>query len=327
MSPPLKNPILRRVLIFLRPDLIILLIFTTVLSALGFIYGHHLHLIEGSVFYALGSFIVIELVYFIYRFPRITHEHPEVRKRALKNSLTIARDWIPFVVLIGVYESLRDYTGLIRTDSIDRYLYQIDTFLFGIEPSVWIQRFAHPFLTDYLAFFYTQYLILPLILGLWLYLKERREDFKELSIALIIVLYGGFLLYCIFPAGPPRHFAPLLSQFDPKVLPSLGFFAWSQGHMDSMTVIVTRSSFPSLHCALSCTALLFAHRFGNLWPRHPRTLVWVYLIPVVSLWTATVYLRHHWIPDIVAGILLAVCTYFISPRIRKIFEEYQNGNA
>jgi len=322
-----KSHTLRRILIFLQPDLIILLIFTSVLSALGFIYGHHLHLIEGSVFYALGSFVVIELVYFIYRFPRITHEHPEIRKQALKNSLIIARDWIPFVVLIGVYETLRDYTGLIRTDSIDKYLYQIDISLFGIEPTVWIQRFAHPFLTDYFAFFYTQYLILPLILGLWLYLKDRREDFQELSIALIIVLYGGFILYCIFPAGPPRHFQPLLSQFDPKVLPSLGFFSWSQQHMDSMTVIITRSSFPSLHCALSCTALLYAYRFGNLWPRHPRTLVWIYLVPVVSLWISTVYLRHHWIPDIAAGILLACGVYFLSPRIRKIFEEYQNGNA
>ena len=318
---------LRRILIFLKPDLIILLIFTLLLSALGFVYGHHLHLIEGSVFYALGSFITIELVYLFYRAPRFLNGHPQEKKKVWLNSLKIARDWVPFVFLIGVYESLRDYTALIRPDSIDSILYQIDNSIFGIEPSVWISKFAHPFLTDYFAFFYTLYLALPLSLLLWTSLKDRREDFRELSMSITIVLYVGFIFYCIFPAGPPRNFAPLLSQFDPAQLPSLGFFHWSQQRMDAMTSAPTRSSFPSLHCALSCLALLYSIRFSNLWSRHPRTLVWVYLIPVVSLWTATVYLRHHWIPDIVAGILLAVCTYFISPRIRKIFEEYQNGNA
>jgi membrane-associated phospholipid phosphatase len=326
MNPLRKNHTLRRILIFLQPDLIILLIFTTLLSALGFIYGHHLHLVEGSVFYALGSFLAIELIYLLYRAPKFLKGHPGERKIVWLNSLAIARDWVPFVVLIGVYETLRDYTALIRPDSIDHILYRIDQAIFGIEPSVWIQRFAHPFLTDYLAIFYTLYLALPLTFLLWTSLKDRRDDFRELSMSITIVLYVGFILYCIFPAGPPRHFAPLLSQFDPAQLPSLGFFHWSQRQMDSMTSVPTRSSFPSLHCALSCLALLYSIRFGNLWSRHPRALVWVYLVPVVSLWTATVYLRHHWIPDIVAGILLAICTYFLSPRIRKKFKEYQKDN-
>ena len=308
---------------FLGPDLLILLIFFLVWVGLGFIFGQHiLHFIEGSVFYALGSFLIIEFVYLAFQHPRIIRGTPAERQQAFRHSITIARDWVPFAVLIAVYESLRDYTALIRPDSIDMTLYKMDLAMFGVEPTVWAQRFAHPLLTDYLAFTYTLYLILPLTLGLWLYLKNRRQDFLEMSMALIIVLYVGFILYCIFPAGPPRHFAPIIHQFSPPQLPSYWFFKWAQGQMDNLTVMPTRSSFPSLHCACSALALFYAARFGNLLPRRPRTLVWVYAVPVVSLWISTVYLRHHWIPDIAAGILLAFFAYAISPKIRKWYDNF-----
>jgi membrane-associated phospholipid phosphatase len=68
-----------------------------------------------------------------------------------------------------------------------------------------------------------------------------------------------------------------------------------------------RASFPSLHVALSSIALIYAVRFRRKIP-FGRIIQVIYLILVVSLWIATVYLRHHWVVDIFAGWALAAAS-------------------
>ena len=80
----------------------------------------------------------------------------------------------------------------------------------------------------------------------------------------------------------------------------------------------TRSAFPSLHCSLALFTLFVAYRFGDaIFPRFPRLYFWACVPVVVLLIISTVYLRHHWLPDCAAGILLAILADFGARALRK----------
>ena len=60
----------------------------------------------------------------------------------------------------------------------------------------------------------------------------------------------------------------------------------------------SRAAFPSLHAAVSLVALVYA------W-RHVRAWFWVLLPFALGLWVSTIYLRHHYVVDLLAGWALA----------------------
>ncbi len=291
-------------------------LFAAILLILTVSYGGRLHLVEGSVLLPTVILLVIVAVNVAGRGRRFLAGNSDERRAVGKQALRSIRDWSPLIVLVLVYENLRGLTGLIRKDNIDATLHALDVAWFGVEPTVWAGRFANPWLTDYFAFAYTLYFILPLVLATTLYARQDREDFREMVLGVLLVQYSGFLLYLIFPAGPPRF--AIRELFTPAQLTGrFGFFEATQGAFDTMNPNPVHASFPSLHCALSCTALLFAWRFrkvvGGTW------LFWCFLPLVVSLWCATVYLRHHWLVDCFAGIGLSLVVFTLTPYLRRFY--------
>jgi membrane-associated phospholipid phosphatase len=57
-------------------------------------------------------------------------------------------------------------------------------------------------------------------------------------------------------------------------------------------------AFPSLHCAVTAFTLLFDRVHA---PRRFR----LWLLPIIGLWIATIYLRYHYLTDVIAGMALA----------------------
>jgi membrane-associated phospholipid phosphatase len=72
----------------------------------------------------------------------------------------------------------------------------------------------------------------------------------------------------------------------------------------------SRAAFPSLHCATTAIAMLYAFKYA-------RTMFWSFLPIAVGLILATVYLRHHYVIDIIAGLALATFVYFVGPILEK----------
>jgi membrane-associated phospholipid phosphatase len=261
---------------------------------------------DGSVIWPTLVLVVIIAVRVVTQLRRAEHRDAETPREVLKDALRIVRDWLPLILMIMVYENLRALTGLIRQDAIDAQLYAADVALFGVEPTLWMQQFVNPWLTDYFAFAYLLYFVLPLILLTALYVGGRRDDFRQLVLGIILVEYVGFMLYVIFPAGPPRFF--ITDLYDPpRLTGALGLFEATQGTYDRINQVVFRSSFPSLHCALSLTGLLYSWKFRGI--PGGRVLFWVSVPLVVSLWVSTIYLRHHWVVDCFAGFALSLSMF------------------
>jgi len=300
---------LLKLLARLGPAVTLLVLFLTALGVLVVTYGASFKWVEGPIVIAGTIALGLVAIHWFASVPALVRRQRGAAAMLASDTRDVLRDWAPFVVLMWAFESLETYTGLFGRSTIVRSLYEIDLQWFGVEPTVWIGRFHHPVLTDWMAFAYGSYFVTPMIVAVMLSLRHRRADFSEMSTALVIQMGIGFALFLLFPAGPPRYYPPFLhGAFQPPQLFShFGLYEFQQGAFDTADPVRTRSAFPSLHCSFGVLTLLSAWRFGDaVVPRMPRLFFWICVPVVVSLWCSTIYLRHHWIPDCLAGFVLGV---------------------
>lgn len=229
----------------------------------------------------------------------------------LRQIPSILRDWIPFLLIDLMYENLHDLSPHLTHYDITQSLYRFDTWLFGVSPTIWAQKIFSPLMTDLMSVFYAIYLALPLGVMSFLTLSGRRDHFQKISIAVAFTFLIGFAGYVLTPALPPRFYIAEL--FTNPVQLEGAYLYQMQTFWDKYSV-VKGAAFPSLHVALSSTALIYAFRFRNLC-RFSRVQWYLYIPSTVGLWFSTIYLRHHWVGDIFAGWFVAMMAAFISDRL------------
>lgn len=298
-------------LALLGPDFTLCIMCATALGIVGPLFGAHYVL-------RLSTMLLPGLVA-----PGILAVHA-LRGRFRADALATLRDWTPLVFVAIVFDNLENYTGLVRKLTIDGTLHRIDLAIFGVEPTVWMRHLYHPLLTDWMASTYAIFLVTPMFLAICVSLRGRREDFREIALAVMLQMWIAFFLFICLPAGPPRYFAPLRDGAFQTPLPSLyGINDALQAKWDTYSPLLVRASFPSLHCAYATLTLVYAWRFGDaLFPRWPRLFFWLVLPLELSLYVSTIYLRHHWVPDCFAGAALALVVCRLAPWLRARWPEW-----
>ncbi len=224
-----------------------------------------------------------------------------------KPQWTFARDVLPFLFATNVYANLHDMIAFFNAPDITRPLHDWDVKLFGVEPTVWAQQFAHPLLTDFFTVCYWLYYVLPPLLGILLYLRGEWQSFRETLVSIVICLYIGYIGYVVLPAGPPRYMIPEL--FGAPLQGMLPILDATRAATAAVP-LTAKGAFPSLHCGVMFLAILLS------W-RHLRWFFPVMVFFGVGLIVGTVYLRHHWVVDILAGIALAIVADRIAPPLER----------
>lgn len=232
--------------------------------------------------------------------------------------LAVLRELLPFLACILIYTNLHDTIGFVNPHDVDGQLAALDAALFGVQPSVWAERFVSRELTELMSFFYLNFFWIAPSTSVLLLLQGRWREFRATTLALVLCFYAGYLLYVIFPAAPPRltlahEYARSLEGY-PRLFSSLEAGALRLLPEDS------RAAFPSLHTAATLVALVCAFR-------HARRLFFVLLPLVLGLWVSTIYLRHHYFVDLLAGWLLAPLALLAAPRIDAWWAERQRANG
>jgi len=213
------------------------------------------------------------------------------------------REAAPFGLAIAIYTNLHDTIHFVNPHDIHWALIDIDQWMFGVQPVIWAQKFYNPILTEFFSFSYMNYFVIPLVIPFFLYFKGRYRDYRETMLGIILSYYFGYVLYILFPAAPPR--LVLADQF---TVDFTGFLFNSAQHSVIIGAASSRGAFPSLHCATTLLAMIYAFK-------HARTMFWGFLPIAVGLVLATIYLRHHYVIDIFAGFALAIFVYFVAPKI------------
>jgi membrane-associated phospholipid phosphatase len=214
----------------------------------------------------------------------------------------LLRDSMPFLFCGNVYANLHDLIRFFRAPDITASLARWDLALFGVQPSVWAERFITPVATDFLTVCYWLFYVCAPLLGLFLLMKGDRRAFRYTMVSVVLCLYIGYVGYVAFPASAPRLWMPEAYSTPLRGNTILDFTRAATAAIP----LTSKGAFPSLHCAVALLALLLA------W-RHLRWFFWVQLPFAIGLVLGTVYLRHHWVVDILAGFAVTVVAFLAGP--------------
>jgi membrane-associated phospholipid phosphatase len=205
------------------------------------------------------------------------------------------RWWYPALLIPFIFSELQHLVHPINPVDVDAQLIAIDYALFGVHPTVWFERFIVPWVTEYMQLAYVTFYFLPFILCIPLYRQGQFLAFRVSLCALLLGYYISYLLYFLTPARGPRFYLAASHAFP---LTGLWLTTPLQATLDALEGI-QHDAFPSGHTAIAIIVLAMAARYQ-------RRLFYPLLVIAVSLMISTVYLRYHYVIDVIAGVLLAV---------------------
>lgn len=224
----------------------------------------------------------------------------------------------PLLYRLGIYGTvqlsyflLANLLPIVNTTTLDRELYELDLALFGMEPSVVLDRVVTPVTTEWFAFFYFGYFFLLALHVIPILMFSRRARvLSEFSLGMLIVFCVGQTLYMLVPGyGPYRAIADQFQRPFPHGM-------WLDLVMRTVASGGAQMDiFPSLHTAGPTFISLFSFR-------HRDKMPFRYTWPIVVFFTAnimvaTLFLRWHYIIDVVAGFALACAAVALSAALTR----------
>jgi membrane-associated phospholipid phosphatase len=216
------------------------------------------------------------------------------------------RETVPLLACFLIYTNLHDTIGFVNPHDVHGALVRIDAALFGVQPCVWAERFITPPLTELMQLLYLNFFWIAPSVSVVLLAERRFPEFRAATTGVIACFFLGYALYVLFPAAPPR--LVLAAEFTKNLRGYPVGFSSLSAEAFSLLPTDSRAAFPSLHTAASTVALVYAWRFLRPW-------FFVLLPFVVGLWLSTIYLRHHYVVDLLAGWALAPVAVWVAPRI------------
>lgn len=181
----------------------------------------------------------------------------------------------------------------------DVWLRSIDARLIGENLSVRLEPLVRPIFTEALSFCYMLFIPYLTFSMLWYFCGEL-PLLKRFYLGLFSIYGVGLLGYILVPAAGP--YIAMNQEFHLALTGGLftrlnvGMVSFGSNHVDV---------FPSLHCAISTYMLLF-----DRWYKHWRFRI--YALPCVGLWISTIYLRYHYLIDVIAGFALAAIVLWLT---------------
>jgi len=248
------------------------------------------------------------------------------------------KDWAPFLFLWIIYDQMRGIAD--NQDHINvKPVYLIEEKLFGWMfggqiPNEWAQGDAiqNTPTTVFFSIIYIVHPLAPLILAVVIYYKSKDMGmFKEFTQAFLLTSYLALITYALYPVAPPWYVADHgFMQPDPENLSEIGESAAGLLATDKLFDITAFADFyrrfnsnpyaavPSLHAAFSFfVAYYIIYKYKSIGPK--RYFVIIY--PAI-VWTAAVYLNHHYIVDLIAGVGYS----YFSIRITRFIRRNKKGN-
>ena len=191
-------------------------------------------------------------------------------------------------------------------------IYNFEKHLFGIQykgnlltPNEYWRVNGNTFIDVAAGIFYLCWIPVPLAFAAFLFFKNKRQ-FLKFSLTFVLVNLLGFVIYYTFPAAPPWYvqyhgvlFHPLtpgntagLAKFDAYF--NVGIFKSIYAKGSNVF-----AAMPSLHSSYPIIVLYYGikNRLG---------IVNVFFaIVMLGIWFTAVYASHHYVLDVLAGIICA----------------------
>jgi membrane-associated phospholipid phosphatase len=215
--------------------------------------------------------------------------------------LKLLKTFYPIAIIPINFLVLSYLVHIIHPVDLDKTMIAIDNCLFGCHPTVWLESFAFPVLTEYLQLIYASFYFLPIILGALLYIGKKYDNCRFFIFVIVLGFYLSYIGYFIFPAIGPRF---MLDHYQHGPLSGLLLAEPIRNILNNIENI-QRDCFPSGHTEIAALTLIFAYKYH-------KPYFYIMMVVATSLIFSTVYLRYHYVIDVIAGIVLAVIVYYLA---------------
>lgn len=217
-----------------------------------------------------------------------------------------------FIIYWIIFDYMKAFPNYNYNDVAVGGLYGAEKDIFGISvqgktvtPNEYLRMQSTDFLDAITGFFYLCWIPVPLAFAAYLFFKNKRQ-FLYFSLTFVLVNLLGFVVYYAYPAAPPWYvqyhglnFHPLtqgstagLSRFDRLFHISLFKSIYEKGSN-------VFAAMPSLHSSYPIVVLYYGIK---------NRLGWVNIffgLVMIGIWFTAVYASHHYVLDVLAGILCA----------------------
>ena len=210
--------------------------------------------------------------------------------------ITWIRSFLPFALLSYWYPETYYFNDFIFPN-LDQYFIAADQFLFGCQPSLEFCRLMpQAWFSELMYFGYFSYYFIFFGTALWCFIKQ-----KELAGKAVFIFTCSFYLYyfvfAVLPVVGPQFYyqAPLNEVPDGYFFCDLMRFLQDTGEKPT-------GAFPSSHVGITFTVVIFIFQ-------HCRHLL-KYVLPLfIILVLSTVYIKAHYVIDVIGGFVSVVVTY------------------
>ena len=218
---------------------------------------------------------------------------------------------IPFYGII--FSGFQSFIHILKPTDYDELLLKADHSVFGFDITRWFEPYISRPLTEILTLSYFSYYILPTLTFVLFFFAKNPASFitaRNYLLAIVIAWYGAFIFYLILPAaGPdiafPEHYTITLQGLSPVTnmyLQSLGKY---------LRESFVRNTFPSMHFGIILITNYFAFRYKK------KYFLFVTLPLGTMLAIATVYLRQHYLIDLVGSLPVAAVSIYLAGKLIK----------
>lgn len=192
-------------------------------------------------------------------------------------------------------------------------LYRAEKYLFGIHRGgqaitpneFWLQH-QSVLLDTMSGFFYLCWVPVPLLFAGYLFYKNR-EQFLQFSLTFFLVNMLGFVVYYVYPAAPPwyvQQYGFAFNPFTPGNTAGLQRFDnFFQVHVFQGLYAKSSNVFaamPSLHASYMAIVVYYCLKNRMYVAGAIASFI------MLGIWFAAVYTSHHYVLDVLAGIVCAI---------------------
>ena len=267
-----------------------------------------------SVFEKILLPIVNVFIIFLIVFIVSNYESKNYNDNDAPGFARFVRFWYPVFTILFCFKEV--YVIMIsHGDKLhDEVLANIDRFIFGFNPTEYLWQFAHPYLTEFFQIIYGVFYLMPVIYAAELYFWHRYKEFKYATFVIMFGFYLSFIGYLLVPAVGPRF---IVHDFSATDLELPGIFLTQiirdvinlgesipKGEANAI-LVAQRDAFPSGHTIVILLITYLSRKFKS------RSF-YFYLPYSILMIFSTVYLRYHYVIDLIAAIPFVITTILVS---------------
>ncbi len=235
--------------------------------------------------------------------------------RATGNVWLFLRHWFVLAYLPLCYKEVPFIVTALRLPAVDFKLASWDLAMWGTDPVFCLSSFQNRGLVELLQVVYTLFIPGVLALGVLLWLRRPRTEFRYGTFLIAGTFLVSYLGYLVLPARGPRFMAYAAQH----PLHGWWMFTTFQRLLDGLEG-AQYDCFPSGHVAVVLVGCYLARRISPL-------AFYTYSLFAALITISTIYLRYHYVIDVIAGMALAIAIIAAGPWIYRRLESRSSSGS